>query len=259
METIIHRRYTILERLGQGGMGITFKVRDRLTAEVVTLKRGFAPALRSEESITGSPDTRSDPKPSIPASDVVRSGSSWWSDNTTSSARRTTPRHAQARVALAQEFSVLASLRHPNIISVLDYGFDDEYQPYLTMELVHEARDLVKASRAQSLEGRVELLMQTLGALVYLHRRRVVHCDIKPSNVLVSPNLQVKVLDFGISLRLNEAELRSRRIKGTMGYIAPEVLAGEPTTPRSDLFAFGVLACQALLGTAPVGIPMGAD
>ena len=245
MLTIIHRRYIILQKLGHGGMGVTYKVRDRLTNEVVTLKQGVSPSLEwSEEK----PTTREQPTSRRAAGGRRR----WLGEDTTKGVGS-----SHRRMALAREFSVLASLRHPNVIQVLDYGFDDVYRPYMIMELVDEARDLVTAASGRPLAERVGLLLQTLEALTCLHRHQIVHRDIKPSNVLVSPSGRVKVLDFGISHRLSEEELRSRQVVGTAGYIAPEVLGGEAPGVRSDLFAFGVLACWALFECPPAELPHG--
>jgi serine/threonine protein kinase len=77
----------------------------------------------------------------------------------------------------------LASLRHPNIISVLDYGFDARRQPYLTMELLEDAPNLIEAGRKEQRPKQITLLVQVLQALAYLHRRGIIHRDLKPDNV----------------------------------------------------------------------------
>lgn len=89
------------------------------------------------------------------------------------------------RLALAQEFRTLASLRHPHIISVIDYGFDSALQPYFTMELLTDGRSLLAAARQSAAVQQVAVLLQLLQALTYLHRRGVLHRDIKPANVMV--------------------------------------------------------------------------
>jgi len=143
------------------------------------------------------------------------------------------------RVSLAREFQFLATLRHPNIVSVLDYGFDTQGQPYLSLELLQNAQTITEASAGRSVAERVHLLSQVLQALVYLHRRGIVHRDLKPSNILVVGN-QVKLLDFGLS------ETRGERtaIRGTPAYFAPEILEGEPVSEASDLYTVGVVAYE---------------
>jgi serine/threonine protein kinase len=103
------------------------------------------------------------------------------------------------RLALAQEFKTLASLRHPHIISVLDYGFDKNRQPYLTMELLEDAPTLIGFGQDQPRPKQMALLVQVLQALAYLHRRGIIHRDLKPDNVLVINN-QVRVALFSGSV-----------------------------------------------------------
>ena len=83
----------------------------------------------------------------------------------------------QLRLALAHEFQALASLRHPNIIAVRDYGFDQTQQPYFTMELLPQARSLVDAGQWLPVDGKIDLLAQLLSALVYIHRRAIAGID----------------------------------------------------------------------------------
>lgn len=151
------------------------------------------------------------------------------------------------RLALTREFRVLASLRHPNVIGVLDYGFDDERQPFFTMTLVEDARTLRQAGRTQALTGKVDLIIQLLQALVYLHRRGIIHRDLKPDNALVTREGQVKVLDFGLATVARD-RVRAAQHAGTIRYMAPEVLQSRPPTEASDLFSVGVMAYELLTG-----------
>ena len=190
-------------------MGSVHRAIDRLTGQVVTLKRVLAPMEGSN------------------ASDA---------------------RPQEERLALAREFQVLAGLRHPNIISVLDYGFDDG-QPFFTMDLQEAAAPFVEAARGQPLPVVADLLVQLLHALAYMHRRGILHRDLKPSNVLVVRGV-VKVLDFGISISSEEAG-SSSIIEGTLAYMAPEVLSGRPPSREADLYAVGVMAYEMLVGRHP--------
>ncbi len=125
-------RYQIIERIGAGGMGVVYRAVDRLTGDTVALKRVTAPGDHPKQS--------------------ARAGSTDY------------------RLALAQEFKFLASLRHPNIISVLDYGFDEDRQPYFTMDYMPDAHSILEAGQDQPLNVQVGLLAQMVQALAYLHR-----------------------------------------------------------------------------------------
>ena len=157
-------RYVLEQKLGEGGMGAVYRATDRLTQETVALKQVSIPGEKLQFAAQAS-NGKSD----------------------------------SFRLALAQEFKTLASLRHPHIISVLDYGFDNARQPYLTMELLENAPTLIEAGRDRPLSYQIELLVQLLQALAYLHRRGIIHRDLKPDNVLVIDG-QVKVLDFGLAV-----------------------------------------------------------
>ena len=204
----INNRYILHEQLGAGGMGTIYRATDRLTGEIVALKR-----VRM-----------------IPTPIDARSS-----------------HEERYRLALAREFQTLASLRHPHIISVLDYGFDSKRLPFFTMQLLDNARALYDASSGLTLGGKVRLMVQILEALAYLHRRGVVHCDLKPANVLVDEYEQVKVLDFGLA---HTADQR-RRGGGTVAYAAPEMLQGQAPTPAADLYAVGVMLYEWLTGGHP--------
>ncbi|HEX2570736.1 MAG TPA: AAA family ATPase [Polyangia bacterium] len=261
----VGRRYRLLEPLGRGGMGVVFKALDRLTGQRVALKRiRISPA-------TGSPGRGAEP--------LSRRVSHFASESTLTPRPRpdaasgtegggakTEPTVPESlRLALAQEFRTLASLRHPHIISVLDYGFDDERQPYFTMELLEGAVRLASGPEGpegtggegipEPLPARIGLLLQVLQALTYLHRRGVLHRDLKPANILVVQSAagpQVKLLDFGLALpRRKEGDARGQ-VLGTVGYIAPEVVRGEPVSEAADLFSLGVVAYELLTRRHPL-------
>jgi tetratricopeptide (TPR) repeat protein len=205
---VIGARYQLINKLGHGGMGDVYRVLDRVTGRIVTLKR-----LRVQ---AGTPDAGRDSR--------------------------------EDRLTLANEFRLLAALRHPNIVSVLAYGFDEERQPYFTTDLEEAARTITEAGFNQPLALQVELLAQALRAIAYLHRHGIIHRDLKPENILVVRD-QVKVLDFGLSIHAAESELATRA--GTLRYMAPEVLRGDAPSERCDLYAFGLVAFEMLTGAYP--------
>lgn len=154
--------------------------------------------------------------------------------------------------ALAQEFRTLATLRHPNIISVLDYGFDARRKPFFTMEFLADAQPLHRFSAGAPLAVRIDLLIQLLQALKYLHRRGIIHRDLKPSNILIiktDAGPLLKVLDFGLSYASTGSP--ARQLAGTLPYIAPELFQGAPPSVASDLYAVGVISCEVLTAHHP--------
>ncbi len=148
---------------------------------------------------------------------------------------------------LAQEFKILGSLRHPHIISVLDYGFDGGGQPFYTMTLLDGVQNFVEVAQRRDLDAQIDLLLQILQALAYLHRRGILHRDLKPANVLIDADGQVKVVDFGLAVVVDQVSAPA----GTLDYMAPEVLNGQRATIQSDLYAVGVMAYELFAGRRP--------
>ncbi len=158
---VLGQRYRLLGKLGEGAMGSVYRARDRLSGQLVALKRVRLDATQVKPARTA-PAGASTQEPLTPL-----------------------------RLSLAREFGTLASLRHPNIISVLDYGFDGDGQPFFTMELLPAPQTIVEAASGQPLALQVEYLVQLLRALAYLHRRGIIHCDLKPrtgASVWTRPN-----------------------------------------------------------------------
>ncbi|MBI1282700.1 MAG: AAA family ATPase [Anaerolineaceae bacterium] len=214
--SIIGYRYLLEDELGRGGMGVVYRAYDRLTGQTVALKRV------------------------LPATTDNQPGFSTLKDNVWSS-----PKYVMHRVAISREFRTLASLRHPYIISVLDYGFEEEEgSPFFTMDYLGNAQNIAEYGSQQPFGIQVNLLMQLLLALTYLHRHGILHRDLKPNNVLVVGG-QVKVLDFGLSISLREAVPEK---SGTPRYMAPEVIAGKEPTDASDLYGVGMIAYEIFAG-----------
>lgn len=150
------------------------------------------------------------------------------------------------KFALANEFQTLASLRHPNIISVLDYGFDLNQEPYFTMNYLSHSRTILEASIGLAEESKIKLIQQLLQGLAYLHRHGILHRDLKPGNVLVADQ-SVYILDFGLA----STSKRSVNIAGSMPYIAPEILQEQTYSKASDLYSVGIIAFEMFAGRHP--------
>jgi eukaryotic-like serine/threonine-protein kinase len=213
MMELFNNRYEIQEKLGEGGMGAVYRAVDRLTGETVALKF----VLNSLQALT--------------ADDVTED--------------------QNFQISLAREFKMLASLRHPNIISVLDYGFgtfNNTTQPYVAMEILPQAQSFVQyGDTLQSVESKIVLSLGLLQALAYLHRRNILHRDLKPDNVLVTAEHQLKVLDFGLAIEQGA----EGTFAGTFLYMAPELLSGGDPSVASDLYAVGVMVYELLTGRNP--------
>ncbi len=146
-----------------------------------------------------------------------------------------------------------ARLSHPNIATLFDYG-EDAHLAYLIMELV-DGQPLSAALRAQPRPPAStvrSIIGQAALALAAAHQAGVVHRDVKPANVLIRPDGQVKLTDFGISRALDgSGQTRTGEILGTPHYLSPEQALGEPATPASDIYSLGVIAHEMLSGTKP--------
>ena len=158
----------------------------------------------------------------------------------------------------AQERQALARLQHPHIASLLDAGLSSDGLPFFVMAFV-DGRSIDVAARELSLEQRLALFLQLCDAVAYAHRNLLVHRDLKPGNVLVTPEGQVMLLDFGIAKALDpsadpdsDATLGAAR-PFTPNYASPEQVRGEPVSTATDIYSLGVLLYQMLTGVRPTG------
>jgi serine/threonine-protein kinase len=213
-EIILNKRYKLLERIGSGGMAIVFKAHDLALGRVVAIKL-------LQESLTGDDEFL----------------------------RR-----------FQREAYAAANLSHPNIVTVHDIG-TDRHRHYIVMEFVpgqtlkHLIRQRLRSTgRPLSTEHALDLAVQICDGIGYAHRAGLVHCDVKPQNVLVTPDGRVKVADFGIARALSQNHsslLQGDQVWGTPQYFAPEQATGEPTTPASDVYAIGIILFEMLTGQTP--------
>ncbi len=149
-----------------------------------------------------------------------------------------------------QEFRLMTRLRHPNCCEVYDYGVDEGGAPYFTMEVV-PGQGLDEMLPLPP-ERFTEVFAQLLRALGYVHRLGFVHLDLKSANVRVMPDGTVKLMDYGLMEVAGQGGLP---IRGTLPYIAPEVIRRAPLDGRADLYSAGVLAFELLTGRYPFERP----
>ena len=146
-----------------------------------------------------------------------------------------------------------ALVEHEGIANVYDYG-EDTNAAYLVMELVPgESLSRVIEREKKLPDTRVlDIMAQTSRALGAAHARGLVHRDIKPGNLLITPDGKVKITDFGIARVGDQVPLtKTGQVMGTVQYLAPEQATGKPSTPATDLYSLGVVAYEALSGKRP--------
>ncbi|WP_434056540.1 Stk1 family PASTA domain-containing Ser/Thr kinase [Georgenia sunbinii] len=163
-----------------------------------------------------------------------------------------------------REAQSAAALNHPAIVSVYDTGEDDVvttrgesvHVPYIVMEYVegHTVRSLLTDGTAVPIDEAGEIVVGVLSALAYSHREGIVHRDIKPGNVMLTPTGQVKVMDFGIARAMADSAAtmtQTHAVVGTAQYLSPEQARGEVVDARSDIYSTGCLLYELLTGKPP--------
>ncbi|MBI4890144.1 MAG: protein kinase, partial [Acidobacteria bacterium] len=159
-----------------------------------------------------------------------------------------------ARELFYREWGVQASITHPNIAEIYDIGemvFEGQPRPYFVMPLLRGAplADLLRSSRhSLTPERAVSILRQACRGLQAAHDRQLIHRDLKPSNIFVLEDDSVKLIDFGIA---HLGDVTHTSIRGTLAYMAPELLDGKPANKASDIFALGVVSYETLTGRRP--------
>jgi pimeloyl-ACP methyl ester carboxylesterase len=203
----LFRRFRVLEKAGEGGMGDVYRARDTKLDREVALKflTRFA---------------------------------------------QLNPEHA---ARLRAEAKSLAALNHPNIVTIYDIG-EEAGVPFLVLEwLAGGALSDPSQAKPMSLERFFEVAISVAEALGAAHKRGIVHRDVKPGNVLISGDGQIKLVDFGLAkFRHSDPHLtRTDTTIGTVAYMSPEQASCAEVEPASDVFSFGVMAYELLTGQLP--------
>ncbi len=210
--------YQLLEALGKGGFGAVFRANRNSTGQVVAVK-----FLQIG-----------------PAADLHK--------------------NRRLRERFEREVQMCAKLHHPHVVQLLDKGWTAENTPYTVFEFVpgQSLKDLLLTRGALPVTETKELMGQVLDALSYAHKLGIVHRDLKPQNIIVMDtgiHPQIKILDFGIGAFTRESRQTdyktltiTQETLGTPSYSAPEQLRGEPITPKSDYYSWGLLFLECLTG-----------
>ncbi|HUW23552.1 MAG TPA: protein kinase [bacterium] len=208
-EPLLANRYRIIDKIGEGGMGRVWRVYDTVEQREMALKQVY----KKEDSATF----------------ISRK---------------------EVSLHFRQEFRTMVKLKHPNTVNVFDYGVLENGDEYLTMEFVpgQELRDILR-ERKLSFSEIYRILIQTCQVLNFIHSRLLVHRDIKPANIRVTPEGNVKLMDFGL---MDQMGLPSGgEITGTVIYLPPEVAEGGIIDARSDLYSLGIMAYELVTGQPP--------
>jgi CheY-like chemotaxis protein len=153
----------------------------------------------------------------------------------------------ERRERFAREARSAAQLAHPSIVTIYDIG-EHGGQPYMAMEFVpgETLAAVIARGEDRPLASKLNVIDHLCAGLAHAHRAGIVHRDVKPANVMITPEGSVKILDFGIA-RLSESHVtRTGMVLGTLNYMAPEQLSGERADNRTDIFALGAV-CYELL------------
>jgi eukaryotic-like serine/threonine-protein kinase len=204
--------FLILERIGAGGMGVVYRARDKRLDRDVALKVLPSAGFADE----------------------------------------------QARKRLRREALTVSKLNHPNIATLFDFDNQDDLD-FLVMEYVVGVTLADKLARGALPEKDVLILGgQIANALEDAHEHGIIHCDLKPGNIMLTTTQQVKLLDFGLAklLRVSttattESLPELNKVAGTLPYMSPEQLRGQPADPRTDIYSSGIVLFEMATGRRP--------
>ena len=224
-EPLLANRYKIIDKIGEGGMGKVWRVYDTVEQREVVLKQFY-----KKEKVP--PETALASRRKEITISTVPTGST------------------EESLRFKQEFRTMVKLKHPNTVNVFDYGVLENGDDYITMEMVpgQELRDILK-ERQLDFEEIYRILIQLSQVLNFIHSRLMVHRDIKPANIRITPEGNVKLMDFGLMDQMGLPS--SGEITGTVIYLPPEVAKGGIIDVRSDLYSLGAMAYELVTGKPP--------
>lgn len=162
-------------------------------------------------------------------------------------------RRRRARKAIHNEAHCTWVLRHPNIVQIYDDGEEDG-EPYIVMEYI-EGGDTLRSYTSRKnllpLKSVLKILYKCAKALDYAHRKGVIHRDVKPTNIMLTPGSEVKIADFGLAYSASSSITQLMGILGSPRYMSPEQVQEKEVTCKTDLYSLGVVAFELLAGRTP--------
>lgn len=205
---ILAGRYELFERVGEGGMSVVYKAKDKLLNRFVAIKI-LKPEFINDHKFIDS---------------------------------------------FRRESQAAASLSHPNIVNIYDVGREGNIH-YIVMELI-EGRtlsDYIKAQGPMPYPKVIALSKQIAAALAFAHKNHIIHRDVKPHNVMITPNGTAKITDFGIAKAVNAATIvdNTEGIIGSVHYFSPEQARGGYVDEKSDIYSLGIVMYEMLTGRVP--------
>ncbi|CAN5645207.1 hypothetical protein BH23CHL3_BH23CHL3_01440 [soil metagenome] len=170
-------------------------------------------------------------------------------------------RDPSSRHRFRREARAMAFVSHPNLVTIYDL-YEEQDGSWVVMELVEgeTLKELVQRDGPLPVESVVLILQQLANALGHLHERKLVHLDIKPQNVMLSPAGEVKLIDFGLAQRPGDhTEMSGGMAFGTVAYLAPEQARGDPVGTETDVYSLGCVVYELLTGQPPFVAPDGPE
>ena len=208
MSKVLAGRYELLERIGEGGMSVVYKAKDKLLNRFVAIKI-LKPEFINDHKFIDS---------------------------------------------FRRESQAAASMSHPNIVNIYDVGKEGNIH-YIVMELI-EGRalsDYIKEDGPMSYDRVIAISKQIAAALAFAHKNHIIHRDVKPHNIMMTPNGTAKITDFGIAKAVNAATIveNTDGIIGSVHYFSPEQARGGYVDEKSDIYSLGIVMYEMLTGNVP--------
>lgn len=161
---------------------------------------------------------------------------------------------ATFRANFLQEARAAANLSHPNIVTIFDFGHDDD-RIYIIMEYIDgtDLKTIIRRKTRYAVNDAISVMIKICQGVGYAHRAGLIHCDLKPHNILITADGTAKITDFGISRALAAVnpDEKSEIVWGSPLYFSPEQARGEAPSPASDVYSLGVIFYEMLTGEPP--------